>query len=115
MSKTNSVRLIGNVGNKPDLITTNSNSVIVKLTMATHETFKDKDGNKQKKTEWHNVLAFGKLAELSLKYVDKGDLIMVEGKLQTRQYEDKQGNNRYVTEIIMEEILFLTNKNQANP
>jgi single-strand DNA-binding protein len=114
MSKSNSVRLIGNVGNDPKLVSQNEAGSILTMSFATHENFKKQDGTKEKKTEWHNIVAFGKVAELMLKYLKKGDKAMLEGRLQTRQYNDKTGNQRYVTEIVIEEVLFLSNVNQAN-
>lgn len=107
MSKTNKVQLIGNVGQRPKLVgNTPENSVLV-FSVATHETFKNKEGNKEKRTEWHNVVAFGRVAGLIQQYVDQGSQVMIEGRLQTRNYMDKEGISRYATEIICEEILFL--------
>lgn len=107
MSKTNHVRLIGNLGGKPKLISTQEGQSVLSFTMATHETYKDQQGNKQSKTDWHNIVAFGKVANLINDYLNKGSQAMIIGKLQTRQYVDKQQNQRYVTEVIVEEVLFL--------
>lgn len=113
MSKTNKVQLIGNVGQKPKLIGSNEQSAVLTFSVATHDTFKDQQGVKQKRTEWHNVVAFGKVAGLIQQFVDQGSHVMVEGRLQTRNYLDKEGISRYATEIICEEILFLSsNKSQ---
>lgn len=107
MSKTNKVQLIGNVGQRPKLVGNNVENSVLVFSMATHETYKDAQGVKQKRTEWHNVVAFGRVASLIQQYVDQGSHVMVEGRLQTRNYVDKEGINRYTTEIICEEILFL--------
>lgn len=113
MSKTNKVQLIGNVGQKPKLVGTNAESSALIFSMATHDQYKDQQGVKQKRTEWHNVVAFGKVAGLIQQFVDQGSHVMVEGRLQTRNYIDKEGVSRYATEIICEEILFLSsNKSQ---
>ena len=107
MSKTNKVQLIGNVGQRPKLVGNSTENSVLVFSVATHETYKDKEGNKQKRTEWHNVVSFGKVASLIQQYVDQGSHVMIEGRLQTRNYVDKEGVNRYATEIICEEILFL--------
>lgn len=113
MSKTNKVQLIGNVGQKPKLVGANAETSALIFSVATHDTFKDQQGVKQKRTEWHNVVAFGKVAGLINQFVDQGSHVMVEGRLQTRNYIDKEGVSRYATEIICEEILFLSsNKSQ---
>lgn len=111
MSKTNKVQLIGNVGQKPKLVGNNADNSVLVFSLATHETYKDQQGVKQKRTEWHNIVAFGKVAGLISQFVDLGSHVMIEGRLQTRNYLDKEGISRYTTEIICEEILFLnTNK-----
>ena len=107
MSKTNSVRLIGHLGQDPKLISTGDSNSVVSFTMATNETYKDQQGNKATRTEWHNIVSFGKVATLINQYCKKGDHIMLNGRLQTRQYTNKEQQQRYVTEIITEEILFL--------
>ena len=107
MSKTNKVQLIGKVGQSPKLVGNNAENSVLVFSVATHETYKDKEGIKQKRTEWHNIVAFGKVASLIQQYVKQGSQVMVEGRLQTRNYVDKEGITRYATEIICEEILFL--------
>jgi single-strand DNA-binding protein len=107
MSKTNHVRLIGNLGGNPNLITANNGSNLISFTLATHDTIKDEHGNKTKKTEWHSCVAFGKVATLIHDHLTKGSMIMAIGRLQTRQYVNKQNEQRYTTEIIVEEVLFL--------
>ena len=102
MTGINKVILIGNLGTKPELKYSSSNVAITNLSVATSESWTDKNtGQKQEKTEWHRVSVFGKLAEVITKYCDKGSKVYVEGKLQTRKYEDKSGADRYTTEIVV--------------
>jgi single-strand DNA-binding protein len=102
MSGINKVILIGNLGAKPELKYSSSNVAITNLSVATSESWTDKNtGQKQEKTEWHRVSVFGKLAEVITKYCDKGSKVYVEGKLQTRKYQDKSGSDRYTTEIVI--------------
>lgn len=109
MSKTNSVRLLGFLGNAPKFINTKDENAVLSVSMATHETVKGSDGGKVKQTEWHNLVAFGKVAILINDNLKKGSRLQVWGRLQTRQYVDKQGNDRYRTEIVVNEVLFLDN------
>ena len=98
----NKVILIGNLGAKPELKYSSSNIAITNLSVATSESWTDKNtGQKQEKTEWHRVSVFGKLAEVISNYCDKGSKVYVEGKLQTRKYQDKTGTDRYTTEIVV--------------
>ena len=102
MSGINKVILIGNLGAKPELKYSSSNVAITNLSVATSESWTDKNtGQKQEKTEWHRVSVFGKLAEVISKYCDKGSKVYIEGKLQTRKYQDKSGADRYTTEIVV--------------
>jgi len=102
MSGINKVILIGNLGAKPELKYSSSNVGITNLSVATSETWTDKNtGQKQEKTEWHRVSVFGKLSEVVTKYCDKGSKVYIEGKLQTRKYQDKSGADRYTTEIVV--------------
>lgn len=110
MSKTNSVRLIGHLGQDPKLVSNGENSSVVSFSLATNETYKDANGNKATRTEWHNIVSFGRVANLIIQYCKRGEFIMLNGRLQTRQYTNKEGQQRYVTEIITEEILFLGGK-----
>lgn len=103
----NKVQLIGNLGNDPEIITLEGGKKIAKFSLATNEHYKDKDGQKQTKTDWHNVVAWNKTAELIEQYVSKGKEIAIEGKLSTRSYEDKEGQKRYTTEVIVNELLLL--------
>jgi single-strand DNA-binding protein len=102
MSGINKVILIGNLGAKPELKHSATNTNITNLSVATSESWTDKNtGQKQEKTEWHRVSVFGKLAEIVSNYCDKGSKVYIEGKLQTRKYQDKNGADRYTTEIIV--------------
>jgi single-strand DNA-binding protein len=102
MAGINKVILIGNLGTQPELKYSSSNVAITNLSVATSESWADKNtGQKQEKTEWHRVSIFGKLAEVLTKYCDKGSKVYVEGKLQTRKYQDKSGADRYTTEIVV--------------
>ena len=102
MAGINKVILIGNLGAKPELKYSSTGIGIANLSVATSESWTDKStGQKQEKTEWHRVGVFGKLAEVITKYCDKGSKVYVEGKLQTRKYQDKSGADRYATEIVV--------------
>lgn len=102
-SGVNKVILVGNLGNDPDVKQTNQGSTVCNLSIATSESWKDKNtGQKQEKTEWHKVVLFGKLAEIAAQYLRKGSKVYLEGKLQTRKWQDQQGQDRYSTEIVVD-------------
>ena len=103
----NKVQLIGNVGNDPEIKSFDGGKKLAKLTIATNESYKNEKGEKVEDTQWHNVIAWGKTADIIEKYVTKGKEIAIEGKLTHRSYEDKNGEKRYVTEIIVNELLLL--------
>ena len=105
----NQVQLIGNVGNTPETITFESGKKAVRLSMATNEYYQ-KDGEKVQDTQWHNLIAWGNQADLIEKYVGKGKEIAIQGKLTSRSYETQTGEKRYVTEVVVQEILFLGNQ-----
>lgn len=107
----NKVTLVGNVGEAPQVKTTNENGRVVNFSLATNETYKDKDGKEVKKTEWHRVVAWDKRAQLIGDYIKKGDPIYIEGKLRTSSWEDKDGVKRYSTDIICDNLVFLPTKN----
>jgi single-strand DNA-binding protein len=98
----NKVQLIGNVGQEPEIRFTQDGRPIANLSIATSESWNDKQGQKQEKTEWHRVVTFGKLAEIIQQYVHKGSKLFIEGKLQTRKWTDKQGQDKYTTEVIID-------------
>jgi single-strand DNA-binding protein len=112
MSKTNHVQLIGNIGSDLSVFKTEAGASILNFSLATNHTYTDAQGNKQKSTEWHNVVSFGKTADTIIKYLTKGSKIMVLGHIQTKTYVNKEGVTMYRAEIIMEECLFLDNKAQ---
>tara|TARA_Y100001934_G_C12351081_1_gene775382 strand:- start:1952 stop:2419 length:468 start_codon:yes stop_codon:yes gene_type:complete len=103
----NKVILIGNLGSDPEVRYTPSGQPVANFNIATSESWTDKTGQKQDRTEWHRIVVWGKLAELCGEYLGKGRQIYVEGKLQTRQWEDRDGNKRSTTEIQAREITFL--------
>lgn len=103
----NRVQLIGNLGNDPEIITLESGKKLAKMTIATNETYKNAKGDLVKETQWHNVVAWGKTAEIIEKYLVKGKEVAIEGKLTSRSYEDKEGIKRYITEINCNELLML--------
>lgn len=103
----NHVQLIGNVGNDPEILDLESGKKVAKFTMATNESYKNDRGEKVQSTEWHNIVAWGNLAGIIEKYVVKGKEVAIEGKLTSRSYEDKEGNKRYITEVVASEILLL--------
>jgi len=106
----NKVQLIGNSGNDPEIITLESGKKLAKFSLATNESYKDANGEKQTKTDWHNLVAWGKTADIIEKYITKGKEIAIEGKLTNRSYETKEGEKRYVTEVVVNEILMLGSK-----
>jgi len=103
----NKVQLIGNTGNDPEIITLESGRKLAKLTIATNETYKNDQGEKITDTQWHNIVAWGKTAETIEKYVTKGSRIGIEGKLTHRNYDDKNGDKKYFTEVIVSEMLLM--------
>ena len=107
----NKVMLIGNLGKDPELRYTTSGTAIATFSLATNESWKDQDGNMQEKTEWHNIVAWKKLAEICGEWLKKGKKIYVEGRIQTRSYDDKNtGAKKYFTEIVAENIIMLDGK-----
>src|SRR3989337_1356599 len=104
----NKVILIGNLGNDPDVRYTASGAAVANISLATAESWRDKEsGEQQERTEWHRVVFFGRLAEIVAEYLKKGSQIYVEGRLQTRKWQDKEGKDRYTTEIVAGEMQML--------
>jgi single-strand DNA-binding protein len=103
----NKVQLIGNLGKTPEVKTTESGKKLAKFSVATNEIYTNVKGEKVKETQWHNLVAWGKVADVAEKYLGKGSEVAVEGKLVTKDYLDKDGNKKYVTEIQANEILML--------
>ena len=106
----NRVQLIGNLGTTPEIITLESGKKLAKFAIATNETYKNARGEKVTDTQWYNVVAWNKTAEIIEKYLEKGKEVMIEGKLTSRSFEDKDGNKRYITEVVCNELLMLGNK-----
>lgn len=105
MSIRNKVLLSGNVGQEPESVNTNSGKSMTKLNLATNEYYYKDNGEKVTKTEWHRLICFGKSADIASKYIRKGSNISVEGKIQTRSFEGSNGEQRFVTEIIVNELI----------
>ena len=103
----NKVILIGNLGQDPELRYTGSGTAVCNMRLATTESYKDRDGNMVENTEWHNVVAWARLAEICGEYLKKGSQAYFEGQLQTRQWEDRDGNTRYTTEVKVREMTML--------
>jgi single-strand DNA-binding protein len=113
MSSVNKVILVGRLGNDPEVRYTATGSAVANVSLATSENWKDKQtGEKQERTEWHRIVFFSKLAEIVAQYLRKGSLIYVEGALQTRKWQDKNGEDRYTTEIVANEMRMLGSKSE---
>jgi single-strand DNA-binding protein len=104
----NKVILIGHLGADPDMRYTPSGAGVCELRLATSESWKDKNGQRQERTEWHRIVVWGKTAEICAKYLAKGRQVFIEGRIQTRSYDDKEGQKRYITEIIANDVQFLS-------
>jgi len=103
----NKVQLIGRLGQEPEIITFKDGGKMAKFSLATDDSYKDKEGNKVERTYWHNIVVKNGLVKVVENYVNKGNEIVVEGKLTTRSYESKEGEKRYITEIVCNELLML--------
>ncbi|MFH1060520.1 MAG: single-stranded DNA-binding protein [Pseudomonadota bacterium] len=103
----NKVILVGNLGADPEMKYTPSGTPICTFRLATSESFKDREGNQQERTEWHRVVAWSKLAEICGQYLSKGRQVYIEGSLRTRSWDDQDGNKRYMTEIVARDVQFL--------
>jgi len=106
----NKVQLIGNLGNAPEIKAFEDGKKMARFSMATSETYRDAKGDKHTETQWHNLVAWGKLAEITEKYLVKGSELAIEGKLTYRNYNDKDGVKKYITEVQVNEILMLGDK-----
>lgn len=110
----NKVMLIGNLGRDPELRYTTSGVAVATFTIATNESWKDQDGNTQERTEWHNIVAWRKLAEICAEWLKKGKKVYIEGRLQTRSYDDKNtGAKKYMTEIVADNMIMLDSRGSA--
>lgn len=109
----NKVQLIGNLGNAPEVKTTESGKTMARFSVATNESYRNANGEKVTETTWHNLVAWGKVAEIAGKYLSKGSEVAIEGKLINRNYLDKDGNKKYITEVQVNELLLLGAKASA--
>ena len=109
----NKVQLIGNLGNNPEVKTLESGKKMAKFSVATNETYRNAKGEKVVETQWHNLIAWGKVAEIAEKFLQKGSEVALEGKLISRSYNDKDGNKKYVTEVQVNELLLLSKEAKA--
>ena len=110
MANLNKVTLIGRLGQDPEIRYTQSGSAVANATIATNDFWTDKQGEKQERTEWHSLVLWGKLADLAQSYLKKGSQVYVEGRLQTRDWEDQQGQKHYKTEVVVTTMQFLDSK-----
>lgn len=113
MASVNKAILIGNLGKDPEVRYMPSGEAIANITLATTDTWKDKSGEKQERTEWHRVSFFGRQAEVVGEYLKKGSQIYVEGRIQTRKWQDKEGQDRYTTEIVADRMQMLGSKSSG--
>ena len=114
MASLNKVMLIGNLGKDPEVRFTASGQAVASFSLATSEKFKGKSGEWEERTEWHNITLWGKLAEIAGEYLSKGKTIYVEGRLQTRKWQDKSGNDRYTTDIVGDKMQMLSAKGERS-
>ncbi len=113
MRSLNKAMLIGNLGADPEIRSRPSGQPVATLRIATNETWSDKQGARQERTEWHRVVAFARLAEICRDYMKKGHRIYVEGRIQTRSWQDQQGQTKYMTEIVAQNVLMLSGRGDA--
>lgn len=113
MASVNKVILVGNLGRDPELRYTQSGQAVANFTLATTERFSNREGERQERTEWHRIVAWGRTAELCAQYLAKGRSVYIEGRLQTREWEDKEGQKRRTTEITAQSVQFLGGRGQG--
>ena len=114
MASLNKVMLIGNLGKDPEVRFTASGQAVASFSLATSEKFKGKSGEMEERTEWHNITLWGKLAEIAGEYLSKGKTVYIEGRLQTRKWQDKSGNDRYTTDIVGDKMQMLSPKGERS-
>ena len=112
MAGINKVILIGNLGKDPELRYTPNSQAVATFSLATNRRWKDKEGQQQDQTEWHNIVTWGKQAEICKEYLKKGSSVFVEGRIQYRTYDDKDGNKKYITEIVARSVNMLDKKGE---
>ena len=113
MASLNKVMLIGNLGKDPEVRYTAGGTAVASFSLATSEKFKGKTGEWEEKTEWHNITLWARLAEIAGEYLSKGKTVYIEGRLQTRKWQDKEGKDRYTTEIVGEKMQMLSGKGEG--
>lgn len=111
----NKVILVGRLGRDPESRFTATGQQVSNFTLATDETFKDRAGERQKRTEWHRIVMWGRLAEIAQQYLKRGTLVYIEGRIQTRQWDDRAGNKRTTTEIVANTMRMLSSRGEAAP
>jgi single-strand DNA-binding protein len=114
MASVNKVILVGNLGRDPEMRYMPSGDAIASFSVATTDNWKDKNGQKQERTEWHRISMFGKLAEIAGEYLKKGSSVYIEGRLQTRKWQDKEGNERQTTEVVADRMQMLGGRSSGN-
>jgi len=114
MASLNKAMILGNLGKDPEVRYMPNGEAVANFSIATTDNWKDKDGNKQERTEWHNIVMYRKLAEIAGEYLKKGSPVYIEGKLQTRKWQTKEGQDRHTTEIIVDSMQMLGTKAQNN-
>ena len=114
MGSLNKVMLIGNLGQDPEVRHTPSGTPVANFRLATNESFTDRSGNRQERTEWHRVVVWGRLAEICSQYLTKGRQVYIEGRLQTRRWEDHEGRKRYRTELVANEMIKLGTRGEPS-
>ena len=115
MRGVNRVMLIGNIGKDPDIQFLEGNITVAKFSLATTETYKDRSGKLISQTEWHTVVLWRGLAELAQKYLHRGSLVYIEGRLKTRSWEDKEGNKKFATEVVGDNLIMLDKRHEGGP
>src|SRR5512134_3028889 len=115
MASVNKVILIGNLGRDPELRYTPSGQPVANFTLATTDNYTSKAGDREERTEWHRIVAWGKTGELCAQYLSKGRSVYIEGRLQTREWEDKEGHKRQTTEIVAQNVTFLGGPRSGAP
>ncbi|MEQ8909017.1 MAG: single-stranded DNA-binding protein [Vicingaceae bacterium] len=114
MAGINKVILVGNLGKDPEVRHLENGASVANFPIATTETYKDKNGNRQEQTEWHNIVLWRGLAQVAEKYLNKGSQVYIEGKIRSRSWQDKEGNTRYTTEIVGDNMTMLGGRNNDN-
>ena len=113
MASVNKAILIGNLGKDPEMRYTPSGQAVTKFSMATTERFKDRNGEQQERTTWHNIVVWGRQAEIAKEYLAKGRSVYIEGRIENRSYDDKDGNKRYISEVVVQRMQFLSRKSDS--